>query len=60
MNPRLSAVLGRELGKILSGHLPPLGNQLPEYRPQQVSVEGRTTAAPRLRITFPIGQEDPG
>lgn len=37
-----------------------LGNQLPEYRPQQVSVEGRTTAGPRLRITFPIGQEDPG
>ena len=37
-----------------------LGNQLAEYRPQQVSVEGRSGAAPRLRITFPIGQEDPG
>jgi hypothetical protein len=37
-----------------------LGNQLSEFRPQQVSVEGRTSAAPRLRITFPIGQEDPG
>jgi hypothetical protein len=37
-----------------------LGNQLPEFRPQQVSVVGRTSGAPRLRITFPIGQEDPG
>jgi hypothetical protein len=37
-----------------------LGNQLSEYRPRQVSVEGRTSDTPRLRITFPIGQEDPG
>lgn len=37
-----------------------LGNQLWEYRPRQVSVEGRTSDTPRLRITFPIGQEDPG
>jgi len=35
-----------------------LGNQLSEYRPRQVSVEGRTSGTPRLRITFPIGQED--
>jgi hypothetical protein len=37
-----------------------LGNQLPGFRPQQVSVVGRTSGEPRLRITFPIGQEDPG
>ena len=37
-----------------------LGNQLPEYRPHQVSVVGRTSGEPRLRITFPIGQEDQG
>jgi hypothetical protein len=37
-----------------------LGNQLPEFRPHQVSVVGRTSSEPRLRITFPIGQEDQG
>ena len=37
-----------------------LGNQLSEFRPHQVSVVGRTSGEPRLRITFPIGQEDPG
>ncbi len=37
-----------------------LGNQLAEFRPHQVSVVGRTSGEPRLRITFPIGQEDPG
>ena len=37
-----------------------LGNQLPEFRPHQVSVVGRTSGEPRLRITFPIGQEDQG
>ncbi|HET6836144.1 MAG TPA: hypothetical protein VFH30_19945 [Acidimicrobiales bacterium] len=36
-----------------------LGNQLSEFRPHQVSVVGRTSGEPRLRITFPIGQEDP-
>jgi hypothetical protein len=35
-----------------------LGNQLPEFRPHQVSLVGRTSGEPRLRITFPIGQED--
>jgi hypothetical protein len=35
-----------------------LGNQLPEFRPHQVSVEDRTSDEPRLRITFPIRQED--
>ncbi len=37
-----------------------LGNQLPEFRPHQVSVVGRASREPRLRITFPIGQEDQG
>ncbi|MGH9228391.1 MAG: hypothetical protein ACRD07_06590 [Acidimicrobiales bacterium] len=37
-----------------------LGNQLPGFRPHQVSVVDRTSGEPRLRITFPIGQEDPG
>ena len=37
-----------------------LGNQLSEFRPHQVSVVGRTSGEPRLRITFPIGQEDQG
>jgi len=36
-----------------------LGNQLAEFRPHQVSVVGRASGEPRLRITFPIGQEDP-
>jgi hypothetical protein len=35
-----------------------LGNQFPEFRPHQVSLVGRTSGEPRLRITFPIGQED--
>lgn len=35
-----------------------LGNQLSEFRPHQVSLVGRTSGEPRLRITFPIGQED--
>jgi hypothetical protein len=35
-----------------------LGNQLPEFRPHQVSLVGRSSGEPRLRITFPIGQED--
>ena len=35
-----------------------LGNQLPEFRPHQVSLVGRGSGEPRLRITFPIGQED--
>jgi hypothetical protein len=35
-----------------------LGNQLPEFRPHQVTLVGRTSGEPRLRITFPIGQED--
>lgn len=37
-----------------------LGNQLPAFRPHQVGVVGRTSGEPRLRITFPIGQEDQG
>jgi hypothetical protein len=37
-----------------------LGNQLSEFRPHQVSVVGRSSGEPRLRITFPIGQEDSG
>jgi hypothetical protein len=37
-----------------------LGNQLSEFRPHQVSVVGRNSDEPRLRITFPIGQEDQG
>jgi hypothetical protein len=35
-----------------------LGNQLPEFRPHQVSLVGRSSGEPRLRITFPIRQED--
>jgi hypothetical protein len=35
-----------------------LGNQFPEFRPHQVSLVGRGSGEPRLRITFPIGQED--
>jgi hypothetical protein len=35
-----------------------LGNQLTEFRPNQVSLVGRSSGEPRLRITFPIGQED--
>jgi hypothetical protein len=35
-----------------------LGNQLAEFRPRQVSLVGRASGEPRLRITFPIGQED--
>jgi hypothetical protein len=35
-----------------------LGNQLSEFRPHQVSLVGRTSGEPRLRITFPIRQED--
>jgi hypothetical protein len=34
-----------------------LGNQLPEFRPHQVSLVGRTSGEPRLRITFPIEHE---
>jgi hypothetical protein len=35
-----------------------LGNQLSEFRPHQVSLVGRASGEPRLRITFPIRQED--
>jgi hypothetical protein len=35
-----------------------LGNQFSEFRPHQVSLVGRSSGEPRLRITFPIGQED--
>jgi hypothetical protein len=35
-----------------------LGNQFSEFRPRQVSLVGRSSGEPRLRITFPIGQED--
>ena len=34
-----------------------LGNQLPEFRPHQVSLVGRSSGEPRLRITFPIEHE---
>ena len=37
-----------------------LGNQLSGFRPHQVSVVDRTSSEPRLRISFPKGQEDPG
>jgi hypothetical protein len=36
-----------------------LGNQLEEFRPHEVTLVGRDSE-PRLRITFPIGQEDQG
>ncbi|HZA74899.1 MAG TPA: hypothetical protein VE623_00720 [Acidimicrobiales bacterium] len=35
-----------------------LGNQRPEFRPEQADVVSRTGGEPRLRITFPVGQED--
>jgi hypothetical protein len=34
-----------------------LGNQLSEFRPHQVSLVGRASGEPRLRITFPIEHE---